>query len=432
MTYSNMTSIAAQMKSLASEFDARIDRIIDSTTDTQRDFRVGRIHASLSESGLDFYQALEVIASIEDQLRPGIETKTISSAIVSELSKSKPDWAREFNIRYGEGTVICLKDATKVPLCTSQVRSSVVAFVTAIGYRWDRQLPEVTRSIVRRCQRLGMPEISAPLLDEIMEAELREQLAGYSLVEFNDNMPSVVAALREETLTMESATRGGEDGPDLFQTAFHICQAILFHFGVIPPASPVDSMVATIHLLDDAKDPRSSVRSTFSLFLTNGNCSHQTWSQVQGKKQPVDFFIDQAKCSLRRLKAVSGDMKSMTLRRFLELEQDSTNLIALMSLMDLCSFIWPEDWLAASTLKELRHSVLRFLYRYRCTSTIKLTRALQVHPKHIARALVPLQRDGHTAIHHVRDGDLVLITPEGELYCEKHLKLKLRCALSSL
>ncbi len=330
--------------------------------------------------------------------------------------------------------MINVGNSNKVPLSMAELRDIARAKVADIGYRWGnrRQLDDVTRSLITRCRKLCISEVPVGLLDQLFEQELDERLGGRTVYEYRDEMPSVVSLAAERITNL--ADKGEiEDCDDLIRQVHRVCRALLFYFGVIPPTEVSECLNTAVTLFDQAREPGTPLR----IALTDYNTTARTRSKVVGllksKRPLVDSVIGEVKAALRRLSLLASGQSSCEAKlddRFRESWEKTR--VSVLFLAEFSVFLWPEDWLAASTLRRLRHEVLRNLFRYRVLGMDKLTRMLQVHPKHTLRALVQLRRDGLVVAHRLQDGELILITSEGEQYCERNLSLKLRCSLSSL
>lgn len=430
---STTSLFSVQISTISSKLDEQVRTVLDSPTGRELEFRMGRIIESLLNSGLDYYQALAVLRRVEGQLRSGMETKDISSIIATELEAMKPSWATEFRIRYGEGVTIVRRDSSKVSLCTVVIRDIAKSWLaTTAGYDWGRLLPSVTQCVVGKCQRLGMPSIPCELVEQLLEQELRSRMDGLTISEYREEMPSIVASCMEKVQDVISTETSRSAFSTIIPLLVQLCKALLFYFGIIPPDDPSECVQATIALLDRARSTDDSLHVTLSNFKTAGHYSPTILTFFE-KRKFQDFVVQGLKAVLRKASgAVVSEEIEVNSQQPKEVGLDELVVGVITFLAEFLVFLWPEDWLAASTLQKQRHDVLRNLFRYRCLSVIKLTRALQVHPKHILRALGPLEREGLVVTHHLKDGELVLITTRGEQYCEQHLGLKLRCTLSSL
>lgn len=429
-------SLSAKISELVSSFDKRMATIVESTTGKKIEFRIGRIIESLFNSGLDFYSALEVIERIEGKLLPEMATKDISSAIIAELEMLDRDWAKEFRIRYDEGIILCLEDSSNVPLRMAEVRKLAKVKVETIGYNWGgkRLLSDVTSSLIDRCRKLGTSEIPVKFFDQLFEQELNERLEAHSIYEYREEMPSIVASAVEDiTNLVDEGDAIIKNYSNILTPMCRVCKALLFYFGFIPPMEISECMGVTVTLFDRARSSGHPLRIALMDFKTAISATSRVVGFLEGKKYPEDFVIEQSKAVLRKLSFLASKQSRNELATR-ELVRKSCEMMKamLLFLAEFSAFLWPEDWLAASTLQKLRRELLRNLFRYRCLSIVKLTRILQVHPKHTLRALVPLKRDGLVTTHRIQDGELVLITTRGEQYCENNLGLKLRYPLSSL
>lgn len=430
---SNQIDFSTRISELVSALDAYMGTVTDSATGNPMQFRFGRILESLLDSGLDFYSALTLVGRIEQRMQPGIETREISSWIVSELDAREPEVAKEFRTKYDDGIELRVDDTSTVPLSMSAVRDYAANVLNGMGYSWDRLLPQVTRSLSLRCRKLGMREIPTGILDHLVMQELSDRLGGMTLDEYRAEMPSMaataVASLRSSIGEEGAVVRSGES----LSHVGMLCKALLFYFGIIPPLEVSECLLGTVMLFDKARDPQHSMRTSlmdFRASIGSGTCSARF---LEGRKCPEDFVVEHAKATLRRL-SVLGTKQTATSAEVVEVLSGPQAMMGdtLCFLADFVLFLWPEDWLAASTLQQVRSTVLRDLFRYRCLSVTKMTRMLQVHPKHTIRALASLQRDGFVQMHHLQDGELVLITARGEGYCEHNLGLRLRYSLSSM
>ncbi len=432
--YEGLPSFSTKIYELAQEFDRRISSVIESATGKTIEFHIGRIIESLLDCGLDFYVAVEVIQRIEPRLKPGMETKDISAAIIVELENRHRDLAREFRMKYDEGITLCLKDSKKVPLRMSEVSAITRDYVASMGYEWGgrRSIDEVTNSVISRCQKLGMPEIPANLLDQLLESELNERL-GCTVYEYREEMPSMVAGTIECINGLINEGDSADNHERLLEPTCNLCKALLFYFCTIPPMDTSECMNTAVMLLDHARDLQHPLRAALAGFRPTIGANSDVERLFQSRKHPEDFVIEQTKSVLRRLSFFASKQSGTAPpHKNGGSESWDTTKTVIRFLAEFSTFLWPEDWLAASTLQQLRHDVLRNLFRYRCLDMIKLTRMLQVHPKHTIRALIQLQHEGLVVTHHLKDNELVLITIKGERHCEHNLGLKLRCSLSSL
>jgi hypothetical protein len=424
---------STRISELVSALDAQMGTVTDSATGNSTQFQFGRILESLLDSGLDFYSALTIIGRIEHRMQPNMETKEISSWLGSELDAHDAKIAKEFRTKYDDGIELRLDGSTTVPLSMSSVRDYAANVLNALGYTWDRLLPQVTRSLSIRCRKLGMREIPAEILDHLVMQELSDRLGGITLDEFRTEMPSMVA-------TAIATLRSSIDGENTIVCSCEslaqvgtVCKALLFYYGVIPPLEVGECLLATVMLFDKARDPQHLMRTSlmdFRAAIGSGSCSAKF---LEGRKCPEDFLVEHAKATLRRL-SVLVTKQASTQTEAVAVSSTPQDMMhdTLWFLADFVSYLWPEDWLAASTLQQVRSTVLRDLFRYRCLSVTAMTRLLQVHPKHTVRALTSLQREGFVQMHRLQDGELVLITARGEGYCEHNLGLRLRYSLSSM
>lgn len=429
-------TISFSIAKLVTSFDSRIGSIVDSSTGRELNFRMGRILGSLLDSGLDFYEALDVLGRIETKLEPRMETRDISVALVEELEDCNSVWAKEFRVKYNESITLKTEGSDSLPLCMAELRRIATDKLEILGYRWTgrRVLDDVASSLLMRCRRLLLAEIPEKLLDQVFEQELVQRLEGRTLYQYRDEMPSLVASASERAETMVEKMWETSDSVNFYESISALCKSLLFYFGVVPPIDTVECFNATVVLLDQARAYDAPLKAALRDFQSSSSEGLERFKLViPTSKLSEDLIIERTKATLRKLSYWTQQeslYKGAFLRRLKNSQKDVSSFA--MFLANFCIFLWPEEWLAASTQHRLRHEVLRNLFRYRSLSIDRITRLLQVHPKHTMRALIHLERDGLVALHRLCDGELAIITAKGEQYCEEDLSLKLRCSLSGL
>lgn len=425
------SSITARISSLVNELDNKIGQVVDSSSGRVIEFRVGRVFESLMLSGLDYYAALTVIENIDGKFYPGIETKNISEAIIQELYQIDNDWAKNFRIKYDEGITIQTDGTNKEILRTSSVKTYLKTKLNAKGFYWGSKklVSDFSTRLVDKCRKLGIPNIPQSLLEELFEQELFMYFENRTIDDLHESFPSEVPLVVDDI--NNSINSDNFDQGQLLNGIKRLCKAILFRFSYIPSNELSDCINETITILEENRDPDSAIYETIMNFITTLKKDAISLPILLGKKCPESFIIEKLIYSFRRLSyLISKDANVLSSIEIMNLLQEDSTKEAISFLSRFALFIWPEEWLAASTLHHLRHEILTLLYRYRCISVIHLTKMLQVHPKHTLRAITPLIKDGLIVKHRLTDGELIIITLNGEAYCEQNLGLKLRCSLS--
>lgn len=428
------SSFSLQIAKLFSDFDRAIGTVTETSTGRELPFHVGRILESLLDCGLSLSDALTVMARIEPRIHRGIETRDISSAIILELERLSPDWVHNYRAKYDGGITMRTEDCTEVPLRMAGLRAIIASKASALGFEWGngRLLDEVTRSMITRCRKLCMSEVSPGLLDELFQQEVSTRLGGYTICEYRDEMPAIVASAARRMVDL-AALGKVDDADDFMRQVGLLSKALLFHCGIIPPTDISECLDAAATLFDRGREPDAPLRLALADFVTGSHTELYEVGAAEGLGRSIDPTIKEMKAAFRRLSYFASKQSRAESSEADLLEQVWSAVKAPSLLMArFCEFIWPEAWLTATTAQRLRHDMLRNLYRYRAIAFDKLTRMLQVHPKHSIRALNQLHRDGLVTIYGLQDGNLILITPEGEHYCERSLALKLRCPLSGL
>lgn len=421
-----------ELEILIKLIDEKIDSVIDSSNERTKKFKIGRVIESLLTSGVDFYSALEVISNIEKELYPGIETKKISTALIQQLEKIGNPCVNDFKIKYDEGVTVQLDGNKKELLRTSFVVSYVKARLEFMGVslRGRNNLDDFSNNLSERCKKLGIPNISLTLLDELFEQELSFYLDGRTIDELEASLPSEISFVGIDLLSTYRANP--INSLKLLSGINRICKAILIKFHYIPSIGFPDCLNDLVAVLQENKEPNSDLGEqliNFMMLQKNNNNS----SIFQGKKYPLTFFVEKLISAFRRLSYLNNQSPNPALDKSITefLAQDEIKTCIILA-SNFASFLWPEECLAASTMHHLRQEILTILYRNRCVSFVHLTRTIQVHPKHTMQAIVPLIKDKLISKQRLIDGELLIITITGEEYCEQNLDLKLRRSLSCL
>ncbi len=429
--YININYISIIIETI-NKIDNEIGYVTESPDGKPNEFRLGRIIESLILSGVNFYSALSVLADIEKKLYPNIETRIISETIIQELESINSKWAAFFRINYGEGITIQINENKSETLRISTIKDYVKQKTNAKGFVWGnkKSFNDFSARLLERCRKLGISNIPITILDELFEQELFIYLENHTIDDLYQTFPSMVHIDKDNIVTYINHYN---DQTVILNSINRLCKAILFKFSYLPSMETFDCINEMILMLEEKNDPNSSFYEAITNFISYQKKDTRIMHYLQGKKCPEGFIIDGLIHFLRKLSYFTSRAADLTvsdeIKRLLNEENSKT---ILNFLINFTIFLWPEEDLAATTKNHLRYEILTLLYRYRCMSIIKITKKLQVHPKHIFSAITPLINEGLIIKHRLVDGELIIITSKGEDYCEQNLGLKLRCSLSLL
>ena len=111
---------------LKDEFDRKLGRVVLPSGESEF-FRASELIESLTEPDVNvpFYEALEVLESLENHLRPGMKTAEIQKLVYNELRIRAPDLARRYNREYPEEVRIIMTDGSSIPLGPGKINEFI-------------------------------------------------------------------------------------------------------------------------------------------------------------------------------------------------------------------------------------------------------------------------------------------------------------------
>jgi hypothetical protein len=415
------------------EFDEQHNYVVRSATGEHVPFQIGIMFDSLFQSGLGFYEALKIIEELEPRFHSGMSSNDITTLIIGKLEGTNSNWAREFKTKFDVGINVRRHDSGGLePLSVGVIKDIVKRELWRIGFEWPGFLRDTCNLIMLKCRNLGIQEIAETLVLEVFYEEIRVLLGGRTIDEFKDDLPSLIRSVPSSLKNLAKHTSIADRYWGLLSEGETLAKALLTRYGNIPPPRNGECFAALIRLFEQGKTEESTLHKDLASYEAERRAiGPKSLLITVTQKKPDEYVSNRAQTTYRRFSILVGPDESNLKARLTSSDYVQDHQV-IEYLAGFSVFLWPEDWMAASTLEEIRRSVMLLLYRYRVLDRFKLTRLLQIHPKHTARALIPLQRQGLIALHSVTDGDLIIITRSGEVHCEESYGFRIRCSLSKL
>lgn len=157
---------------LRERFDRKLGKVTHPSGDTEQ-FKASDLIGSLTgpDVGLPFYDALEVLESIEPRLKPHMKTAEIQRLVYSNLRSRNPKLAERYNREYPEEIHVKMSNGTSSPLGLSLVNKHIDLILR--GYSIQNKRREVISDSVSKVFRNSpVDQMAESSLDGIAEAQI--------------------------------------------------------------------------------------------------------------------------------------------------------------------------------------------------------------------------------------------------------------------